>query len=290
MPILFTITRSGNDFSCRTDTDPSFFVGRRVPYENNIGLYNIFSGSRLQKLNYNSHDFTGAFGFWATFIEPTAICEGQNFLTLNTYDRAAFTFGFGQFAAHVPNGDFVQYFRTMLALPEAGDYFPNLSLAGGRISKTGSTAAPVPLESDATTKPLMDYLNPDLNEVQDAEVIAAAKLIHWTSRFVSARNAQVEQMVATFRDFMTRANKRVGIDGRPANQCCVIADILHQGRGGQMTWPLIDAALKTSKPFDALLRIGLPKWEGRTTKLRNAINARADFQTKRWSAAHGDFV
>ena len=57
-----------------------------------------------------------------------------------------------------------------------------------------------------------------------------------------------------------------------------------------MTWPLIDAALKTSKPFDALLRIGLPKWEGRTTKLRNAINARADFQTKRWSAAHGDFV
>ncbi len=80
MPILFTIIRSGNDFSCKTDTDPSFFVGRRVPYENNIGLYNIFSGSRLQKLNYDSHDFTGAFGFWygspmlTTPITPVGFC------------------------------------------------------------------------------------------------------------------------------------------------------------------------------------------------------------------------
>jgi hypothetical protein len=96
-------------------------------------------------------------------------------------------------------------------------------------------------------------------------------------------------MAATFRQFMTRADTRVGIDGRGADQCCVIADILHQGRGGKMTWPLIDAALKSSKPLDSLLAIGGPKWEHRTKDLKAAIVARPQFAQKRWSRAAGDF-
>ena len=119
MPLLFTINRADNDFFASADAGLDFFVARRVPYENNIGLANIVKHSKLEKLFYKAGDYTGQHGFWAEFIEPTAICEGRSFLTLNTYDRARFMFGFAQFAAHVPDGDFVKFFRAMLGLAQA---------------------------------------------------------------------------------------------------------------------------------------------------------------------------
>lgn len=289
MPVLFVIHRAGNNFSCTANGGPRFFVGKRVPYETRIGLYNIFAGSKLEKLNYAAADFDNRFGFWSLFVEPTAVVEGRNFLTLNTYDRAAFTFGFGQFAAHVPDGDFVKYFRSMLALPQAGDYFPHLGVVNGRICKT-DVDPPVPIEDGASTKSLMKYLNPTSGEVEDSEVIAAAKLIHWTSRHASAREAQVAQMVATYKGFMKRADTRVGINGRTADICCIIADILHHGRGGSMTWPLIQEALATSNPLANLLKIGEPKWHTRLVGLGNAISQRPAFATKRWNTAAGNFV
>jgi hypothetical protein len=137
----------------------------------------------------------------------------------------------------------------------------------------------------------MNYLNPNLDEVQDTEVIAAAKLIHWTSKSAAARAAQVSQMIDVFKSFMSAADRRVGIDGRPASQCCVIADILHQGRGGRgTTWPQIDRALKSSRPYEALIAIGAPKWNGRKRKLKNAIDAMAEMSLRRWSRAQSDFV
>jgi len=289
MAILFEIRRTGNDFHCSADDGPEFFVGRRVPYESRIGLYNIFSGSKLERLNYAGSDFAAAFGFWSLFIEPTAKVEGGNFLTLNTYDRAAFTFGFGQLAAHVPDGDFVTYLRTMLSRPEADGYFPHLGVHDGRICRTDA-AQPVPIEDGASTAKLMKYLNPTPDEVEDAEVIAAAKLIHWTSRHVGAREVQVEQMVSTFKSYMHRADKRVGIGGRSGDICCVIGDILHHGRGGSMTWPLIQSALAAADPLAAMLEIGAPKWKERRTSLKKAISQRPAIPAHRWNSTAGDFV
>lgn len=289
MPILFKILRTGNDFSVKADNEPSFYVGRRVPYQGKIGLYNIFSGSKLEKLNFTAGDFAADFGFWAEFIEPTALCEGRNFLTLNTYDRAAFTFGFGQFAAHVPNGDFVHYFRAILGLPNATDYFPHLDVVNGRITKTDGPA-PITLEDDESTTRLMKYLNPDLSEVQDAEVIAGAKLIHISSKHGAARQMQVKVMTDTYKTFMKRADKRVGINGKGAHLCCIIADILHHGRGGSMTWPLIDSAMKSSNPYAQLLAIGKPHWNERLKTLKNALDARPHFKVKTWSSTAGAFV
>ena len=74
--------------------------------EETRGLAN--NGSKLsKKLSYSAAGHTDTFGFWADFIEPTAMGEGQSYITLNTYDPARFTFGFAQLAAHVPDGDFV---------------------------------------------------------------------------------------------------------------------------------------------------------------------------------------
>ncbi|OYZ14168.1 MAG: hypothetical protein B7Y35_10280 [Sphingomonadales bacterium 28-64-96] len=288
MPINFQIERTANNFFARADGQ-RFFVGRRVPYGGNIGLYNIFGGSPLTPLFYTAANFASGHGFWADFIEPTAICEGRSFLTLNSYDRAAFTFGFGQFAAHVPDGDFVKMLRALLARPEADDYFPHLELAGGRIHRV-TDAGLSPLETAASTEALMRYLNPTLDEVEDAEVIAAAKLIHWATHHPSARDAQVSTMVASYRHFMARADKRVGIDGRPADQCLVIADILHHGRGGKMTWPLVAEALASPTPLAKLIAIGAPQWDGRKATLKKAIAARSQLAAKRWSRAAGDFV
>lgn len=136
----------------------------------------------------------------------------------------------------------------------------------------------------------MRYLNPTLNEVEDAEVIAAAKLIHWATHHASARDAQVSTMVATYRSFMARADKRVNINGRPADQCLVIADILHHGRGGKMTWPLVAEALASPTPLAKLIAIGAPQWDGRKATLKKAIAARPILAAKRWSRAAADFV
>src|SRR5215471_8124692 len=140
MAILFTIQRDGRAFQARADGEPAFFVGFQTSFTDKSsgqhfdGLFNVPT-SRLQKLVYAPDEVRGTFGFWADFISPTAKCEGGNYLTLNTYDRARFTWGFGQFGAHVPDGDFVTFLRDLLDRPEAADYFPNLRVKEARIVK-----------------------------------------------------------------------------------------------------------------------------------------------------------
>jgi len=289
MAIQFKITKTGRDYSCEADNGPKYFVGRSVTYEGNVGLYNIFGGTNLQKLNFDPANYQTEFGFWADFIDPTAECEGRNFLTLNSYDRAAFTFGFGQFAAHVANGDFVKYFRAMLQRPEAAGYFPELRVRSGRIERFDGPA-PAPLETATSTAALMKYLNPTLSAVEQDEVLAAARLIHWTANHRPARLAQIAEMIATYKGFMRTADTRGLIDGRPAAQCCVIADILHHGRGGTTAWTKIKTAVNSANPFDSLIAIGAAKWNGRKATLRSKILASPKLAARKWSRAAGDFV
>lgn len=285
MTIRFEITRDGRDYWATTGHGPRFFVGRRVSYEGRVGLYNVFPGSPLQKLDFDPKNYVDQFGFWARFINPTAGCEGRNFLTLNSYDRAAFTFGFGQFAAHVPDGDFVRWFRAMLALPEAKDYFPDLWVEDGRVchSHLGQ------LESAGSSAALMVYLNLASGLVDDAEVTAAARLIHWTSASRPARLAQIAQMIASFRGYLLRADRRGLIDGRSAAICCVIADLLHHGRGGRSVWKLVQNALSSSAPLDCLLAIGGAQWVERRRTLGQLINADPSLHHHAWSSTTHDF-
>ena len=161
----------------------TFAIGQKVRFRNRntgverFGLSNdrrFFGADEARKVLYHASDYESVHPFWCDFIEPTAVCEWQSFISLNTYDRARFTFGFGQFAAHVPDGDFIRWFRDMLQRPEVEDYFPNFEVQAGRIVKVEETRV-VPMEDAGSTEPLQLFLNPTLDDLEDAEVIAAAK-------------------------------------------------------------------------------------------------------------------
>jgi hypothetical protein len=294
--IHFDIVRDGTKFSARPDGGTRFAIAGRVRYRNRrtgvdrYGLSNDsgqFGSAEAKQQLYKAADYVGTHEYWAEFIEPTAICEGQSFLSLNTYDRARFTFGFGQFAAHVAGGDFIRWFRDMLQRPEAVDYFPDLEVRGGRIWKIDATRA-VPLEDDNSTEPLQLYLNPTLNDVEDAEVIAAAKLIHWTVNHAGSRLLQVQHMVETARAIMKRADRRLGLDERGGDICCVVMDVLHQGRAG---FSELQAALNSARPYQTLLEVGATGEPGRVSNLKAALSSRrARLAQKRWSRSELDFV
>lgn len=263
-----------------------FFIGSRVPYQDGKGLVNA-KGTPAQK--YDRAQFRGRYGFWADFIHPTAMAEGALFHTLNTYDRAFFTFSFLQFAAHVPNGDFVVYLRALLKLPLAAAYFPDLVLVGDRICRV-TDAGPVPLESDISTAGLCDYLNPSTKEIEDTEVIQAAKFVHWAQNDAQNRQTQIEVGIAHFRRNMVQYASRYGLDGASAPLCLVIADIRHQGRAKS---PAIIAALASPKPLDALLSLGAALYPERVKVLRreiNALSADGTFGQLKYNVARADFV
>lgn len=284
MKVVSFSLEEGNKYFGRID-GTRFFIGSRVPYQGGKGLVNA-RGTPAQK--YSRAQFRDHHGFWADFIHPTASAEGALFHTLNTYDRACFTFSFLQFAAHVPNGDFVVYLRELLKLPLAAEYFPDLVLAGNRICRV-TDLGPAPLESDASTAGLCDYLNPTTKEIEDTEVIQAAKLVHWAQNDPLHRQAQIEVGIAHFRRNMLQYAARYGLDGAAAPLCLVVADIRHQGRARS---PAIIAALARPKPLDALLSLGSVLYPERVKVLRreiNALTADGTFGKLKYSVAKADF-
>ncbi len=263
-----------------------FFIGSRVSFDGGKGLMNVV-GTSAQK--YNRADFRPIHGFWADFIHPTAMAEGALYHTLNTYDRARFTFTFLQFAAHVANGDFVVYLRALLKLPLAPEYFPDLVLANNRVCRITDHGT-VPLESDATTMPLMDYFNPTLRQIEDTEVIQAARLIHWAQNDPAHRKTQIDLGIANFKEKMFEYAQQYRLNGVEDTICHVIADIRHQGRAKS---PAIVSALHSSKPLESLLALGQPKYRERIAVLRQEYKrlvAEGTFGTHKYSTSKKDFV
>ncbi|MBA4056892.1 MAG: hypothetical protein C0490_19415, partial [Marivirga sp.] len=248
-----------------------FVIGYRTQFQGNFGLFNFNNMGQT----YRPEDFEGAFPFWASFIFPTAKAESRGIYNcLNTYDRARFTFGFMQYAAHVPNGDFVKFFKKLLALGDGPIYFPKLVIKDGRIHYRNSNGTLNQLESDSTTEPLMGYLNPTLNEVENQELICSARMVHWSANHAEARDIQVECAIDHFRSNMKQYHNRFGLNNVPANVCQMICDIRHQGRG---TNDRIANALNTGgdfgRAFDNLCTIGEANYASRIVVVRDTINA-----------------
>lgn len=285
MKIVSFSLEQGNKYFGKID-GTRFFIGSRVSFDGGKGLMNLV-GTQAQR--YNRAEFRPTHGFWADFIHPTAMAEGALYHTLNTYDRARFTFSFLQFAAHVPNGDFVVYLRALLKLPLAKEYFPDLVLTNNRVCRVTDQGT-VPLESDATTAPLMDYLNPSLAQIEDTEVIQAAKFVHWAQNDPTHRQTQIDIGIAHFKEKMAGYAQQYALDGVEDTICQLVTDIRHQGRAKT---PAIVAALHSAKPLEALLLLGEPKFHERVVTLRQEIKrlvAEGTFGTHKYSTAKKDFV
>ncbi|MEP6824670.1 MAG: hypothetical protein ABI919_07630 [Ramlibacter sp.] len=263
-----------------------FLIGSRVPYEGRKGLMNT-TGTAEQK--YDRAAFRPAHGFWADFIHPTSVVEGGLYHTLNTYDSARFTFTFLQYAAHVPDGDFVRFMRALLMLPLAKEYFPDLKLSGGRICRVGENDLE-PLETSGSTEGLMDYFNPSSAEVEDTEVIQSARLVHWAQSDPEHRRVQIEVGIAHIRENLARYSSQYGLDGKADTVCLLVVDIRHQGRAKSAA---IIGALASADPVEALLQLGEPKYHARVLGLRREIKRLTDDGTlgnRKYSAAARDFV
>jgi hypothetical protein len=264
-----------------------FFIGKRVSFEGDKGLMNT-KGTAEQR--YNRDEFRETHGFWADFIHPTAMTEGALYHTLNTYDRAHFTFSFLQYAAHVANGDFVVYFRALLQLPLATEYFPDLRLVNNRICRIKDNGTAVPLESDTSTAGLINYLNPSQNQVEDTEVIQAAKFVHWAQNDPLHRQTQIEIGISHFKQNMVNYANRYHLDGVLDSICLVVADIRHQGRA---TSAVIITALQSSHPLERLLAIGEHHFPERIATLKREIKKLTDegtLGTHVYSLEQRDFV
>src|SRR5690606_2769981 len=170
---------------------------------------------------YNPEEYEQQYGHWAWFIYPTVQCESKgSFHCLNTYDRAAFTFTMMQFAAHVPNGDFVIYLRKLLQLPDAPAYFPYLELRNGRIwyHRYGNSSQ---LENDNEngTVALMKYLNPNSRSIDNQELITAARFVHWAQNSKPHQDLQVRVAIDLIKTKMKKFDQRFKLNNYPDYIC-----------------------------------------------------------------------
>jgi hypothetical protein len=294
MAINFSFSQSGTSHYARVigSSATKFLVGKETVYQHTKhGLFNL---SIPNGIAYKPEDYETEHGFWAYFIAPTAKAESNNsFVCLNTYDRAAFTFGFMQYAAHVPNGDFVKFFKELLALPAASDYFPKLVVQHERLFYRESSGALTQLESDATTEGLMKYLNPSLDQIENQELVCAARMVHWATNDSKHRRLQVKVAVELFKKNMKQYAQSYNLDGFPANVCQIICDIRHQGRASSQQ---IINALNTGGNFETayskLLQLGQPLYASRISTVRAVIKNLTDAGVfkKKYKLSSGDFI
>jgi len=231
----------------------TFRVGRDVSYPG--GRRGLQSASEPNCIRYNADDWRDEFGVWADMLGATAFVEGGcDLCTINTYDGVQFTFGLMQWGAHTPDANFVLLFRRLLARPEAGSYFPDLVLEGGRIARR-APGGNEQLESSLSTAALQNYLNPDPDQVGEAEVTAAAKLKHWIRHEPEAQAALIRFAFESYLDLLKKeVDPKVGLDDKTDIEVMLCLDIRHQGRAKK--YDEVRSALKNERSVAELLKIG----------------------------------
>lgn len=288
-PLVFALDRQGSSWFASTEGE-RFFVGNRVPFQGRLGLMNSRDKSSPV---YDPDEYVDRFGAWAHFIYPTAQAESRGrFNCLNTYDRAGFTFGFLQFAAHVADGDFVKFFRALLQLDERVAYFPDLELRDGRIVQPTENGV-LRLETATSSEALKRYLNPSGGEVENREVLSAARFVHWSAHSPAHREIQVKVGIDTAKQKLRTAQKRMNLDGRSDKVCFVIMDILHQGRGTFAAMKQIVENNNDAGAYEKLLTIGASNFPERIRTVRAEVaklEAAGHFGRRKYSAANNDLV
>lgn len=271
-----------------------FFVGREVNQPGK-GYHGIFIPvSRYYGEKYDPDDYTDMIDHWAHLIDATAQCESGGFMNLvNSYDRAKFTFGFYQLAAHTPKDNLILLFRELVALPKGKDYFPELQLHNGSLHRVDDNGGMTDLEEvfEGQLQFFMNFLNPRRKLIDEQEILHAARLMHWTANDPACRSAQARVSAGILQHKMaTRYHRWYNLHGRDDTICTIIADIHHHGRASKDT---VKAALQQSNKEKALLSVNNPQYQARNERLSVKLKQMRDAGTmgkKVYDAAANEFV
>jgi len=280
------------------DTD-FFLVGKEVrqPRKKYFGIFTPVS--EYWGPQFRAADYLDELDHWAVLLEVTGACESENrFNLVNTYDRAKFTFGFYQLAAHTPRDNLILLFRRLSELPSFKAYFPELEIRNGHLVRVDADGSVTDLEQEFLAANgemqimlFMNYLNPVRADIDVQEVLQAARLIHWVINDAEARRAQVKVCAEILQGkFARRYAPKLGLDGRLDTVCAIVGDIFHQGRSDFAT---VRAILSSSSPEEALLTLNDSTYGSRNKRLQRAISqARADglLGQKIYSAASNEFL
>lgn len=288
-----TIKKVGTAYFAKLNGSAEYYIGQETTYQATKGLG--FAGSKYYGPVFDPAPHFNRFGAWVYLLG--GICQGESrgYMNLvNSYDRAAFTYGFFQLGAHTPNDNFVLYVRRMISDPTFKSLFPDLLLVNGRVHSM-SPAVQVDLEkpsTDGKTIPLfMAYFNPNSLAVDPQELQTTAKMVYLANTSSAARFGQIATGVdITQSKFKQRFQPWYNLDGRSDTICLIVADIHHQGRASK---EMVKAALDSSSPIDELLKIGAETFPKRIQTLRDTIaayGAKGWLGSRRYDAASNSFI
>jgi hypothetical protein len=292
-PIEIAMTRQGENFFGKANGE-EFYVAA-VTETDRGGLYQ--PRRRRYGPVFKASDWEDKVGHWADLLELTGHCESGNYFNaLNTYDRARFSFGFHQLAAHTPGDNLILLLRACTKLPAAARYMSELTLIDGKLNVVEHDT-PRLLEraekvgGEFQLVDLMNLLNPTQPGIDEAELSYAARLVHWSNCDPALRTLQVEIAAGILeRKVLERYDPKLDLDGRSDVEVALVADILHQGRA---TYKEIEAALERTD-VDALIDINpKPAYAGRQQlareKLRRMVKGKR-LGRLRFSRAEGGFI
>jgi hypothetical protein len=301
-PYVFELKKSGPRWTARRSDitgSEEFYVGSEI-LDAAKKFFGIFHPvSKYYGPTFDAPNATALLDQWAYLLDVTAFCESKlRFNLINTYDRARFTFGFYQLAAHTPDDNLILFFRAALNDPEFRLLFPDLALRGEKVFRVASDGTATDLEEqffdeqsgEWQIKRFMTYLNPNRTEIDEQEVLQAARVIWWANNSETCRNLQTIVAGNILQSKMSdRYAQWYDLDGQLDIVCAIIADIHHQGRG---TKTAVRNALKATNPTKALLAVGGASDPVRVATLEKRINkwvSAGKLATKRYRAALNEF-
>jgi hypothetical protein len=242
-PVRFKVLPEGEPQDAGTrysvvdqDTGETFFAGKVVKFRSRRGL------SRSSTLlEYDRFDAEQQIGAWAHFMFPTVIAESNGrYISINAWDRAAFTWGFYQLAAHTARDNLILLMRELVQLPSAARFFPDLTLANGKVARKTATGT-MSLEREEEVQvgngtetqipDFMAYLNPSTFRVDEREALTAAKFAGWAIEDKAMRDATVRVSVAIMKRKIKARAATFGLVGKRPELAIWISDMFHHGRG-----------------------------------------------------------
>ena len=276
-----TLANGRIDYFAKLPGAAEFYLARGTKYEAYRGL--MQPSTKLNGPRYSIANFVADYGTVAGILGVISAGESSGYFNrLNTYDRAAFTFGFFQLAAHTPNDNLILVFRKAAAANAAFKaMFPDLRLVDGVLHRDlGGHSVSLEKEyprpghpQEKNLKDFMTYLNPDGANVDNVELSQSARLIHLANTDDGFNALQVNVAATiTMRKLRSAYSVWYSLNGVSDLICTAIADIHHQGRGTKtQIRDALSSASTVKGKVSALCRVGEADYAERCATLKAAL-------------------